>query len=432
MNPGSPLQNASPAVGGGSPTRPAAAVTLRFGPVLALLTVNLLAIAAAAFWAAAPHFRWVPLPKLLTKSAAANPRASGPWGVIERRRIVVSAPLEFIDRFARVEPTIWVFPNHTEEKVFEVFRRFGFTENQIKLAGAQRWSRSPAGIIIEVADELVWQLSPATRAKFYNYLAVFPVNAKCRFAPMQEEATWEELLGAEWISRDTAALFRRLLYARGNKLVLTDGSVLLRRLASPEEQERATQILSSSESLLVRLIVPPGENVNALVDYWGRGGRAKDLRPLLESLARVPGGADVDVAHLLPPFARRRLYTFPFASFDGKYSAQDCHWTSLNFFNEEPDDRFSDPAFCEQVIRRDYELVTGAPRFGDLVAIIDPREQLMHSAIYLADNLVFTKNGSLLNAPWILMELPTMLDTYRATYNVGEGFQARYFRLKAL
>ncbi len=417
-------------VGQGRPVREA--VIIRFKPLLIVLLVNLVAIAAVAIWQVVPEVRRTPLPALTMKDAPLVKSSAGPWGTLERRRIVVSAPGEFLGRWRRVEPTMWVFPDHTESMVFNLLRRCGFSSREVEMAQAQRWSRSPAGVVIEVADELVWSLSAEARSKLYNFLAEFPVNERYQYSTMLERATWEELLRSDWLKPGTTELFRRLLYPRGTKLILTDAPVLLRRIDSEDERKRASEVLSAGESILLRLVVRPDSDVNALVDYWGRGGRAKDLRPLIESLARVPGGTDVDVVHLLPPFARRRMYTFPFPSFDRRYSSEDCHWTSLNFFREVPDDRFSDPVFCEQVIRRDYEPVVGAPRFGDIVAIISPTQQMVHSAIYIADGVVFTKNGGLLNTPWMLMELPTMLDGYRATYAGGANFEARYYRPKAL
>jgi hypothetical protein len=55
--------------------------------------------------------------------------------------------------------------------------------------------------------------------------------------------------------------------------------------------------------------------------YWSKSGRSRELKPLFQSLARVPGGA-INVEHLLPPFARLRLYTHGPVSTDAAKSAE--------------------------------------------------------------------------------------------------------------
>ena len=66
--------------------------------------------------------------------------------------------------------------------------------------------------------------------------------------------------------------------------------------------------------MLVQLRVKPQTDVEALATYWGQGRRSKDVRPLLQSLVRVPGGATIDIVHLLPPLPRALLYTYPLPS----------------------------------------------------------------------------------------------------------------------
>src|SRR5207248_590158 len=124
-------------------------------------------------------------------------------------------------------------------------------------------------------------------------------------------------------------------------------------------------------TFLMRLRITPETDIDALVRYWGRGGRGEELRPLLESMAQIPGGASVNISYLLPPFARVRLYTYARPT-DATAGRQNCFWTALNFFNEDPDQRFVDADFAQRVLATDYEQVFGPAEFGDVISVRDP------------------------------------------------------------
>ena len=49
----------------------------------------------------------------------------------------------------------------------------------------------------------------------------------------------------------------------------------------------------------------------------------------------------------------------------------------------------------------------------DVIAFVDENETLFHAAVYLADDLVFTKNGTTPMAPWAIMKLEDVVETYR-------------------
>ncbi|MFM7354079.1 MAG: hypothetical protein ACKO1G_13865, partial [Microcystis aeruginosa] len=64
------------------------------------------------------------------------------------------------------------------------------------------------------------------------------------------------------------------------------------------------------------------------------------------------------------------------------------------FFNRGlPDDGLNDPAYVGTVLKDQYQPVVGHPQFGDIVLLTLPDGSSIHSAVYIADNIVFTKNG---------------------------------------
>jgi hypothetical protein len=180
-------------------------------------------------------------------------------------------------------------------------------------------------------------------------------------------------------------------------------------------------------TVMAQLIIDHTTNIDAMVAYWDFRGRSKGLRPLFESLARVPGGGELDILHVLTPFARERLYSFPEPSDDPKVWLRDCGWTALNFFSDEPDDRLSNPEYAGQVLHRDYERVN-APTFGDLVVLVDQDDSSEHIATYLADNLTFTKNGYNATQPWMLMSIEDLVERY--SINRARNLDVWYFRRK--
>jgi len=136
---------------------------------------------------------------------------------------------------------------------------------------------------------------------------------------------------------------------------------------------------------------------------------------LIESVAGGAPGQFIDVIHLLPPFARNHLYCYPelsVADLD-KPTVVNCLWTSLNFFLPNPDNRFLDAAVALKTLKEDYFVVETDFELGDIVAFLDEKGSIFHAAVYIADDLVFSKNGISAMAPWTLMSLNDVKGYYR-------------------
>src|SRR5206468_3314198 len=83
--------------------------------------------------------------------------------------------------------------------------------------------------------------------------------------------------------------------------------------------------------------------------------------------------------------AGSRLYSYPFPSFN---QPENCHWTSFNFFRDPPDNRYSDLKFLREKLDADYYPMFSDPRYGDLVFLTKPNGDIVHSAVFLADDVV--------------------------------------------
>ena len=158
--------------------------------------------------------------------------------------------------------------------------------------------------------------------------------------------------------------------------------------------------------------------------------------PILESIARRSTPASdpsawIDMSHLLPLLPRQLLYRYP------KVTAEDlqrpllanCLWTALNFFGDEPDPRYLDVAFALSHLKSDYFLVNDNYQLGDIVAFADPEGNLVHVAVHLAGDLVFSKNGTTSLAPWSIMPL-SQLNGHYSEYS--SSWRVSYHRRKDL
>lgn len=357
-------------------------------------------------------------------AAAVNPAAApalpvfhcqpGPWGDLQYNRIVIEPPESLIDlNEIRPRPIVWNFKGYTPDAVTTLWHGADLTPAQRQAIDTRRnWEVSADGVIIHPDTDFVLGLSPATRTRIYSVLSNFDENPDekepFRF---RADATTEWFRNSE-LSEPTRALIERLLYRRGNSLLLSDTSIILATLPSSQERVRLVKTLARKSTLLVKLRVHPDTDFEALDDYWDRGRRTKDLKPLLQSLVRETDGIAIDIIHLLPRLPRSLLYTYPAVDEAGTNSFLDCHWTALNFFNLQPDEKFQHLEAVTATILNDYHLVTGRRTFGDILLFAKPDGTVIHSCVYVADEIVFTKNGSSQNSPWILMSLPDVVAYY--------------------
>src|SRR5262249_12571189 len=110
---------------------------------------------------------------------------------------------------------------------------------------------------------------------------------------------------------------------------------------------------------------------------------------------------------------------------------RDCQWTAFNFFNETPDARYSDPSYVDEKLKDDYLPVTADPRFGDLLIFLKPDGTRIHAAVYLADNIVFTKNGESPVTPWMFSTIADLIDRYSFQVAPNEHLTVEYYRNKS-
>jgi hypothetical protein len=221
-----------------------------------------------------------------------------------------------------------------------------------------------------------------------------------------------------------------LLFPQGDDaLLFADLQPALRSLPSDAEQRRFMKAIARKRAVMARLRVGPETDVEELAQYWGLGGRHKDLAPFLDGLHRVKKGCAVSVFHLLPHFARDRLYQYPAAA-DDKGVPQDCFWSAFNFFNESPDNNAEDTHSLAG-LNKGYYRLSAPTQLGDILILTTHDGVPVHAAVFLADDIYFTKNGVSSNQPWILTRLADVLENYNIQHP-GSGLDMYYFRRKGI
>jgi hypothetical protein len=358
---------------------------------------------------------------------------AGPWGELYATAIrleptdeqVLAGAKQSLDwlktNYLGDDSRLWFVANN-EESVKKLLLDHGFTASQTT-GLLQSWQVVDTNwAILKPTKELTYELKSAQRERWYATLGQWPRNTTYNDPCRYQSDDPEEWLKSRTLKPHYKDLIRPLIFHRGGCVAFSDVDLVLAQIVEEEQQVAALKMLYAERSYLLKLRVTENSDINKLCDYWGAGPRRKDIAPLLESLRDLPGGTRIDVAHLMPIFPRSRLYTFPPVD-------RDCHWTSLNFFTYPyRNESFSDVEVQEAIATK-YTRVLGEPKFGDLVLLMAQNRQqgnLLHSAIYIADKMVFTKNGMDTKSPYSIMTL----EDIETSYSVNEPVATVYYRLK--
>lgn len=242
-------------------------------------------------------------------------------------------------------------------------------------------------------------------------LAHTPINYAQRYPFCFKSRTFDDFLHHSGLRDGNSDKIVRFAYPISGFSCFSDLRGV-RDVLTADEFEEFVEALYQTRAFSLRLRVRPDSDLNALVAYWGKGGREKLIRPLLKALTKVTGGAAINVSFLLPPFARNRLYTYPASWNDPAIEREDCFFTAINFFNDAPDTNLFDHTYAKTILYNEFLPASGQPTYGDLVAVSGPSGAVVHVCVYIAKDFVFTKNGLDRPQPWVLMRMTDMLRCY--------------------
>jgi hypothetical protein len=357
----------------------------------------------------------------------------GPWGQLEYETIREDLPDESVPVPPPDQPPIrWVFQGYSKEQAIDFLRSAGITPAQLDYLRKAGWEPAAEGVSVTPDDELILSLAPDARANIYSLLVSFPANSR------QIDPLWfrkghvEERLKDSGLSPSSVTLLKSLLYPHGqSSLLFVDMGPALRRIADDRERSCFVATVSRKRTLLARLRVGAESNLDSIIDYWSVGGRRRDVAPLLKALHHE-GDATVSVLALLPPFARERLYVYPSLNSGGtEEGKQDCFWSAWNFFNSPPDNHYNDIHHVE-TLNKYYHSIPAPTQLGDMVFLTTQDGVPIHAAVYVADDIVFTKNGESISQPWILAHMQDMIDEFGKKYPPDTPPNVYWFRKNSL
>ena len=356
---------------------------------------------------------------------------SGPWGRLEYLPIIIAPPLPYasenIEDFS--SPVVWRFPNVGSAGLSALFEDISISEPlRTKLMSMAQINASYRGMDIYPSREFVLGLSREARGKLYVALCGYMANGD-----QQKQFVFRGSSPAQWfagsmVSQETRKLVEPLIHHRRGFMYFADLRSIAGAVAPRSELVNLVKTLSRDATFIVHLKLSKNSDIEALVNYWGRGGRTQNVRPIIESLVRSGTDQGINIIHLLPSFARRKLYTYS-SRLDAKTRPKrDCNWTAANFFNETPDDRFCDPREVANTLRNDYRWVHGDLQLGDIAVVLDANNMSVHSAVYVADDLFFHRCGPGASAPWTLARGKDLVNYYPRSKKVT----IRYYRRRDL
>lgn len=368
------------------------------------------------------------LPLKYLAAPVRNPEAP-PWGELKYTPFNLERPDEsFPAKWPPPEPIEWIFQSFSKEQVETFLANTDLKpEHKLLLINTNWWKALPDGWRVSPPIEVVRDMSMGARKAIYSMLRQNPQNAflqdPSRFRPERFES-WLKECG---LPAEKQELVRKLAIYEEDSVYFYD-ALLMEWLCTDAERKSLGKALSQTPSLLMKLHITPESDVDRLVSYWGRAGRGQIMKPLIESLDDISAGVNLNVSFFFPTFARMRLYTYPDLKKEGWVGQEDCFWTALNFFNETPDYKLMQRKELLAKLKAEYVEVNRDFLFGDVMALIDGEKQVVHMCVYIADDVVFTKNGSSPLSPWVLMRQRDMMKDYAQ----GEPIRTRVFRKKSL
>lgn len=355
----------------------------------------------------------------------------GPWGRLHCQPIVLQIPAECLAALPPRKQTspVWWFKDYSPAALEALLRSSGLSDPQQRdLLNTNHWSRVPNGMVVRPSTATILSLSPEARSALYSVLALARENAS-QYAPcFWRTADEPSFFSAAAVPEAAKTMIHRLSYRRGNLSLLADLDLVLEQFPDRAERIEIQKFLSSQPATLVNMDITSASNIDGLIHYWGVGGLAKVAAPVLEAAAKIPQGRKTSLLAVLPEFARERLNTYARTN---ENNLMDDLWSAFNFFKDQPEPPTAGGSSWAGQLKADYFPVFADPRYGDILLVTRPNGEVIRAAVFLAGDLVFTRNGRSIGDPWLITSIPQMLELCAIHLADQESASLVYYRNKS-
>ncbi|MAS91944.1 MAG: hypothetical protein CMO55_02010 [Verrucomicrobiales bacterium] len=377
-------------------------IELKLFPFCRIFAISIVAAISTAF--VLPSYSHDPLARQIS---------TGEWGTIESYEVVLEPPSEQLWESLYSERSVWNFASLTQEEVFQLFNELSFSEELIDLIRAEGvWIPTVNGLDLEITDQIVEAVPSQTRSALARWFRVNN-NKYFRNNVSNVEGHNLEILRSR-LTPEQMELVEKVAFKRGSVISILDRPYLLRNMGDNDQAKRdLVRSLFSTHSLIVKLRISENSDIDALTKYWSGNGKNPRVRAILEGVKATKGVDSVDIIQLLPPVPRKYMFGFARVQDVFPQNAPDCFWTSVQFFRSVTSPRLLDSLSMNHYLDGQFDLVYGDPTFGDMVCLFRADDdQFVHSYIHIADDIVFSKNGSSFTRPWILIRKDRMMSVY--------------------
>lgn len=335
----------------------------------------------------------------------------GPWGDLEYYYIYLEAPDRVVNHMVRPDPTPeWCFPGATEESIRALFDRAGMSP------ALQDYLLDPGRLVSEddvlkvyppLPDLLA--MTPEQRTIIYTELARSELNILHVYPATIFHGDVDAWLARSGLRPELGEAVKKMSYMRGGMLCFSDVAAILAMVESEAEAHSFMKTMSRTRSLVLQLNVRTSADWEAAQLYWSASGLNEDIASVIFPADAEGGGIGrFDCVHLLPALPRRNLYTYPSEALTMSARLPDCYWTSFNFFSSSPLNYHTDSRLFELNLMENYTRVEPPYAFGDVLMFLARDGLPRHSCVYVADDIVYTKNGRNRGSPWILSKIDDM------------------------
>lgn len=372
-----------------------------------------------------------PLEAAAVKNSKVTVGAEGPWGQLEYYPVYLEAADSMIEKFPLPNSrTRWAFPIAMKPSLAEFFKSAGIDRSFIDaMMNPTSLAETDTSIYVFPPQAMLETMPPGQRGTVYAELRKYPENEFHAEPVLITTGNIDDWFRSSDLKPNILALIKQMSYQRGDTIAFSDLADLMAHAGGEAEARDILKACTRSRGYVVSLRMSPQINVQSMIDYWttGLNLRRKDIEPLLNSIKDTEGVASVDLMHILPPLPRKLLLSYPDNAMSRDGIMPDCHWTSLNFFNYDPQPYLLDSRLATTAVLERFTTVPEPYRYGDILFFLDIKNgDAFHSCVYLADGLVFSKNGRNVLSPWVI----TTLDELKKIYLFDGNGRVQAYRNK--